>query len=228
MKQLQAYTYTLPANGSVQIPAPNDNFIIQASTGPVSVRGDTFGKMAGLVAGQGLKSVPFNRLELFDESGAPNTVTILLSPVEFINQVFSGSVVVPGGVALVQATIDALTRPELPTAFWNSTAQMAVNTAQTVFLAAANTNGAIIWTAESADWSTGNGVAAFVAKATTPANPADGSVVAQSWYTGGETKSLLGIRLARPVRIPAGLGLYFIGNLGGQANQMRSCSYTLL
>ena len=103
----------------------------------MTVRGDTFGTLPSLVAGQGLKSVPFNRLELVDTSGAPNTVSILLTPAEFINQVFSGSVAVVGPVAidaaslaalesidLNTATLNTLTRPTLPGANWVNNADI--------------------------------------------------------------------------------------------------------
>lgn len=224
MKQLQVYTYVVPALGAVPILAANDNFIVLASTGPVSVRGDTFGKLPNLVAGQGLKMAPFNRLDLIDESGAPNTVTILMAPVEFVNQVFSGSVTV------TQASIDALNRPELPVGNWKDTSTMVANTPLTVFAPGANVNGAIVWSMEALDSNAASfPVQTFLAKASAPATFADGEVIAQSTPGAMNSASAVStIRREQPTRVAAGLGLYFISSLAGTAGYLRNARYTLL
>lgn len=228
MKQLQVYTYTLPALGSVQIPAPNDNFIVLASTGPVSVRGDTFGKMPSLVAGQGLKMVPFNRLELIDESGAPNTVTILLAPVEFVNQVFSGSVNIVGALALDAATMNGVQRPELPTNNWNSLAAAAAGVPLTVFAPGANPNGAIVWAASATEVNAALIHMTFLAKASAPAGLVDGDVIASSVVAAIGANMHSNIYLPAPQRIAAGLGLYYYPSANGAANYPRHVRYTLL
>lgn len=233
MRQLQQYTYTIPANGSVMIPAANDNFIIQASTGPLTVRGDTFGSLRGLVAGQGLKLVEFKRLELVDESGAPNTVTLLMTPAEFVNQTFSGSVSIVGG-NLTDAQLRAAPVPvrvdQEPGANWASTAQLVANTPLTVFLAGANVNGAIIHAMEAFDAGSGANAQVFIAKATAPASVTDGVIVAQAIITAATAAPIVNMGISRhvPVRLPAGLGLYFIAASGGSVGVLRSCRYTLL
>ena len=235
MKELQQYTYTIPAGGSVQIPAANDNFIIQASTGPVAVRGNTFGRLRGVVAGMGLKMVPFDRLELFDESGAPNTVTLLMTPAEFVNQTFSGSVAVVSGVLtdtqLRASDVGVRVRPEAGSIGWRSLATLGANAPDGVFSAAANVNGAIIWSAESCDSVAANPVQSFVAKATAPANVFDGEIVALATARGqaaGGSNWVVVSQLMNPVRIAAGLGLYFISTNAGTAGMGRQCRYTLL
>ncbi len=228
MRQLQVYTYTIPALGSVQIPAPNDNFIVQASTGTVSVRGDTFGTLPNLVAGQGLKMVPFSRLELIDTSGAPNTVTILITPAEFVNQVFSGSVAIVGSLALDTATINGLVRPPLPTNTWSDSSTLVNNTPLTIFNAAANLNGAILWAAGSTDIASSNQRQTFVAKATAPASVFDGDVIVMSDVCQAAVDNALNCRLYNPQRIAAGLGLYFISSVNGVAGYGRHARYTLL
>ncbi len=228
MKQLQVYTYTIAALGSVQIPATNDNFIVLASTGPVSVRGDTFGKLPSLVAGQGLKMVPFQRLELIDESGAPNTVTILLAPVEFVNQVFSGSVNVVGELALDAATMIGVQRPELPTHNWQSIAAAAAGAPITVFLPAANVNGAIVWAASATEVNAALIHMTLLAKASAPAGLVDGEVIASSVVSAIGANMHSNIFLPRPQRIAAGLGLYYYPSANGAANYPRHVRYTLL
>lgn len=229
MKELQQYTYTIPAGGSVQIPATNDNFYVQASTGPVAVRGNTFGRLRGMVAGMGLKGVPFDRLEMFDESGAPNTVSLMMTPAEFVNNTFSGSVVVVGPQSLDAATINALVRPEQATGNWNSAAVLAASTPLTVFAPGANVNGAVIWAAEAQDNVAAACVQCFIAKASAPASVIDGEIIASSIYTvsAGGT-NVPGIRMATPQRIAPGLGLYFISSLAGGATNLRHARFSLL
>lgn len=230
MKELQQYTYTIPANGSVQIPAANDNFIIQASTGPLAVRGNTFGRMRGLVAGQGFKQVPFDRLELFDESGAPNTVTLLMSPAEFVNQVFSGSVVIVGALALDAATIAALTQASYGASF-DSVAALAATSVEAVFLAAANVNGAVI---KAASWSGQNAgtpvtSSGLIAHTAAPAAFTSGDVLMQlknDAVQGGGAIAYSG-SLDREIFVPAGKGVWF-WNQTLEAVGARRVLYTLL
>lgn len=231
MKELQQYTYTIPANGSVQIPAANDNFIIQASDGPLSVRGNTFGRMRGLVAGQGFKAVPFDRLELFDESGAPNTVTLLMSPAEFVNQIFSGSVTIVGGVltdAQLRASLVRVNDLAEPTGFWAENAARAASATTAIFTAAANLNGAILWAAEAVELAAGTVQFGFLTKATPPANVLDGNVIVQPQVVSSAATSVANCcALHRAVRIPAGLGLFYV-NGAAIAQGQRMAQYTLL
>lgn len=231
MKQLQTYQYQIPAFGAVMIPAANDNFIVLASTGPVTVRGDTFGTLTNLIAGQGLKMVPFNRLELVDTSGAPNTVTILLTPAEFVNQVFSGSVSIVGGV-LTDAQLRASAVPvrvaELPVQDWSSSATMGAGGVLTIFAAGANLNGALIHQMEAMDGAATYTPQSFVAKATLPINTLDGVVLAQSIAGTVGATIFSSIRREFPTRIPAGLGLFFVSGTAGGGGFIRNCRYTLL
>lgn len=223
MKQLQRYTYTLPPSGTVQIPAPNDNFHILAATGPVTVRGDTFGTFHGLVAGQGLKGVPFNRLELFDESGAPNTVTVLITPAEFVNQVFSGAVTVTSPRL-------AVSQAEYASNFYATAGAIAANTPATILAPGANVNGAIIVSAEMADYMAADGVQSFVARGSAPANVADGQIICMSSAVSkvGAGVVAVGGSLRTHFRINAGAGIYFISSVAGSGGGMRHCSYILL
>lgn len=233
MKELQQYTYTIPANGSVQIPATNDNFYVQASTGPVAVRGNTFGRMRAMVAGMGLRNVPFDRLELFDESGAPNTVTLLMTPAEFVNNTFSGSVTVVGGNltdAQLRASRVLMTQAEQPSASFNATGGIAANTPQTVFPAAANPNGAIVLSAHIAGVCTTWNAQALLAKATAPATVNDGEAIAV-----GSSVHLVAAGpfvydkgdLTVPQFVAPGLGLYFI-SAGALSSRVNACRYVLL
>lgn len=235
MKQIQSYTYDVPAGGAIAIPATNDNFYINAATGPITVRGDTFGSLKGLIAGQGLKDVPFGRLEVVNEGGAVNTVTILLTPAEFVNQVFSGSVTIVGGVLtdtqLRASPVIVADRPELVTSTWTNAALWgAANSSVNVFTAGANVNGAIVWAAGANDQSASGAPQSFVAKATAPANILDGDVIAMTRNQVLSATPLFykELDLIHPQRIAAGLGLWFISAFAGSAAGNRFCRYQLL
>ena len=109
---------------------------------------------------------------------------------------------------------------------YKSTTALAALTPEQVFSAAANVNGAIVWTAEALS-GVGAGIqqCAFIAKAAAPVSLIDGDVVSISDFaftnTWGKTKT------SRPVKIPAGKGLYFIASLA-ESSAHRLCLYTLL
>lgn len=211
MKQLQQYTYTIPAGGAVMIPATNDNFIVQASTGPLSIRGDTFGTLRGLVAGQGLKAVPFGRLELVDESGAPNTVQLLMTPAEFVNQVFSGSVNVVGALSLDTATMATLRQPLQPTGTANLTAALVANTAQQIVAPGSNPNGLIVLQGGFFMLNSGAGIYGnILAKASAPASITDGEIVVPGLPFPNGANLSCNAELKVPQYVAAGLGLYVI------------------
>lgn len=75
-----------------------DYFKIRASLGAVTVIGDTFGSMSGMLAGQGQRGVNFQRLTLVDETGFLNIGSILVSDGTFIDDRINGEVsVIDGG-----------------------------------------------------------------------------------------------------------------------------------
>ncbi len=91
-------------------------------------------------------------------------------------------------------------------------ATAANNTPYTVFTPAANTNGAIVWTANACTSNSGNPpVIALLDHTATPAAITDGRALALTGAGAGySTGSLFGaLQLVRPVFIPAGRGLFF-------------------
>ena len=112
---------------------------------------------------------------------------------------------------------------------WASTTPANANTAQTVFAAAANTNGAIIYDA-SARSSQGAGLAniAYIAKATAPSTVIDSLVISPltdaAAYSGFFSSFT---RIPRPIRLPAGVGLFYIADVT-ESQCMKSVLYKLL
>jgi hypothetical protein len=94
------YPITIPANGSFVLPAPADYFKVLSATGAFKVRGDSFGEMGALLAGQGLRGVPFQRLDFIDTSGASNELQVLVAGADFVDDRVTGEVsVIDGGKA---------------------------------------------------------------------------------------------------------------------------------
>lgn len=111
-------------------------------------------------------------------------------------------------------------------ASYKSTTALAALTAEQVFSAAANVNGAIVWIAEALSGAgAGSQMAAYIAKATAPATLIDGDVLTCSDFA--FTNTWARTKLARPVKVPAGKGLYFISLLA-ELTPHRMCMYTLL
>lgn len=99
-KLAKIYDFTLPANGSFQLPVEGDYFRILTSTGDVEVVGDTFSRFGPIKAGQGLEKAPYRRLTINDKSGSANIGTIIVASDGFVDQRVVGEVsVIDGGKA---------------------------------------------------------------------------------------------------------------------------------
>ena len=97
MKPSAFYEFTVPAWGAYTLTVSGDYFKILAATGAVSVKGK-WGELKKLIAGQGLEASPFDRLELRDETGAPNTIRVFIGDEKFIDGM-AGSVTVSKSAA---------------------------------------------------------------------------------------------------------------------------------
>lgn len=135
-------------------------------------------------------------------------------------------------VDLNSATITSLRQPLLPGSNWSDNSTLIAGNPVAVFAAAANPNGAIIWSMHATDVAASVApLQTFVAKATAPVSILDGLVIAQSVITArSDGASLTWSKIERevPTRIPAGLGFFFISGAAGGTGYVRSCRYTLL
>lgn len=209
------YPLTLPGSGAVRLPASGEYFRIMSSTGPVDVTVEGVGTISAMETGQALKGIPFSALLFQDLSGAQNAVTVLVASSEFIDNRVVGEV--------------SLTAP-LPESGWSSNAQVIANTPLLIFAAAANPRGAILYSAEARDVSTGVLDQVYIAKTTAPTSVVDGEIIAQAFVTASADVNggSYSISMPTPRRVNAGLGLYFISGATGAAVSLRNCRYTLL
>ncbi|WP_312129343.1 hypothetical protein [Diaphorobacter nitroreducens] len=83
-KPSQFYEFTIAPNAAYVLQVIGEYFKIMAAGAPVDVKAD-WGELRGLIAGQGLESSPFQRLVVFNTSGAPNTVRIFIGDEKFID-----------------------------------------------------------------------------------------------------------------------------------------------
>lgn len=211
-------------------------FEIIDATFPVDVTlSDIYGAQRGLMksaeASFNLKGTEFGVVQI--TSASAQTIRFAYGTGEAGTRRAAGAVSIVGTVPvdLIAADVDAIRRPELPTANWNSNAQVTGNIPQTVFAAAANVNGAILLMAQGSDLAPAGGtlMQSFVAKATAPATPFDGDVlVLTEAHVTASSNIWSSLSLKSAQRIAAGLGLYFISSATGSAGYGRACRYVLL
>lgn len=84
MIQTKIYTRILAAGASDRLLVTGNYFKILAATGAVDITG-SFGKLEGLIYGQGLESTPFDFILITNVSGASNTVKIIIGDENFID-----------------------------------------------------------------------------------------------------------------------------------------------
>lgn len=231
MDALKYYDFTLTANGSQVLLVSGNNFRIQSQTGAVDVTVDSVGTLPGLLTGQGLKDVPFQRLTLRDASGAPNVGTILVSPAEFVDNRTYGVMTLGSAVALDAATVaelNLITPPNQPNgAYAVSNLAMAAVTPEVVFSVAANVNGAILLSGSIVGSDATNTQVALMHAAAPPGTMTAGSVIMQALMTSTSFSTAL---LQYPQFIPAGHGLYFIADQISGASRLnaRAARYLML
>jgi len=98
MTPTKIYSLLIPAGGSFQLQAVGDYFKLVSASADVEVRGDTFGTIGVIKAGQGLRRTPFQRLEFKEVSGFQNSIQVLVGGSDFVDERIAGSVeVIDGG-----------------------------------------------------------------------------------------------------------------------------------
>lgn len=97
MKPTKIYTFIVPAGGALPLLVQGDYFKVMAQTGPLEIRGDTFGQLSPILTGQGMRDTPFGRLEVKDLTGVPNQVSLLVADAAFVDDRISGEVSVIDG-----------------------------------------------------------------------------------------------------------------------------------
>lgn len=174
----------------------------------------------------------FDRISI--TSSAAQTISFFITKGEGDYDRFVGNVSLLGAVSLDATALAAiLNRNQGFTygAAFRSTANVAANTAETVFTAAANVNGAII---HSIQMIALNGSGAhqptFLAKSTAPANVSDGEpILSPDFLQQISGIVTAGASLKNAVKVPAGKGLFYINSAAESAGySSRSVLYTFL
>lgn len=244
MKQNFIELITVPFNAgeSKLFAISGQYFELIDATNPIDVllsdvNGAQRGVMRSAEASFNLKDTDFATVQLY--SPTTQTIRFAYGTGEAGTRRAAGAVSIVGTVPvsgpltdaqLRAALVGVQLRPELPSAVWSNSTVVAANTPLTVFAPGDNVNGAIIWQAESSDTTTSAySPQTLIAKATAPTSFMDGEAVAVGYMaslTG--TAYATRMQLQQPVRIAAGLGLYFISTAAGSASGARVVRYTLL
>lgn len=229
--------YTFTPGQRLSIAGAGDFFRILGTTSPVDVefyfQGREIAERLEVEAGfaESFRTIEFDRVDI--TSPLAQTVqfeTARGSEIRYDR----GAATISGSVDLNAATLAALeqinVRPEAATGFYNTAGALAANTADTIFTAAANMNGAILLTASAYDQNSQYlSVFSFIAKASAPASNTDGQslldIVPKAHRTSDCSASG---ELNEAQFIPAGMGLYFIGNYATGVGHKRTARYKLL
>jgi hypothetical protein len=114
---------------------------------------------------------------------------------------------------------------------FKSSAALAANTAETVFAAASNTNGAVVWDARGAAYKGATSVMTLVLLAHTSApanvNTGDALVSPMRRTADGLPSGFVEGWIVRPVFVAASKGLYWLNNVA-ETDSYRQVLYTLL
>lgn len=84
MKPTQIYEFDIPANGTFILKVAGEYFKIMGVSAPVDVRAE-WGKLAGLITGQGLENSQFSYLELTNTGAGVNSVRVLVGDRNFVD-----------------------------------------------------------------------------------------------------------------------------------------------
>lgn len=230
--------FVIQAGLPVEFYEPGDFFRILASAGPVDVRfyrqGVEVGEALQVTEGyaERWRGLGFDRFIIASATTQTLQVVARLGSDVYFDAPPVGSTDIVSSVplALDAATIAALLQVPTYGASFDSTTALGAGATEQVFAAAANVNGAVIW---SASWSgfnagAGNAQSGLIAAAAAPGSFTAGDVLMHVMDHASVAGSVnhTGV-LQRPVRIPAGLGLWF-RNQTAETAGARAVLYTLL
>ena len=170
----------------------------------------------------------FTRIRVTTTAPIEDIVTITIgNNVKVGSVVIAGQVSIAGNLAGIGSTVKTIDDGSDYGATWASATPMSGNTPVTIIAPAANLNGALV--IASAFYCYVNGSTAYtslIAKNSAPTTNVNGDVLAVSnkveaggYFSSGQ--------LAKPIKIPAGMGLYMISNLN-QTTFMANAVYKLL
>jgi hypothetical protein len=92
MTPSQKYTFTLAAGAAQRLQVVGQFFRLISVTGAVKVQSETI-NLDALLTGDGIERTPFQWLQITDQSGAANTITIVVSDSAFLNAPVTNTVV---------------------------------------------------------------------------------------------------------------------------------------
>lgn len=221
---------TISANQSKSFNVTGRFVRLMNATGPVEIsyflNGSEIARTGTVQAGYAEEfDEVFDSFRIADKSGASNTVEILYR--------MNSRARYDRAAGTVQVTNSVSTRVPVaafsdPASFYGSVTALAANAPVQVVAPVANVNGIIVWSADMFSNNASAVTEALIAKNAAPASVVDGSIVAlSSCIQQGSTNWISQGGSHVPIKIPAGLGLYFIAS-AAQSGSARQCSYTIL
>ncbi|TAH10514.1 MAG: hypothetical protein EAZ11_12275 [Curvibacter sp.] len=166
---------------------------------------------------------PINGMVIRNLSGATLTGKFTWGDGTVEDNTFSGVFGLDAGTLAALESVSL--NVEQPSGFYQSSTAMAASGTETVFAAVSNINGAIVWSGEFA--TRGGVMARYAAKATALSGFVDGQTICSpSRFDYSTADNCAGI-ITRPIRLAAGLALFF-QSIHAEAAAARSVRFTLL
>lgn len=243
---MRTSSYRIQAGERIEIAASGNYVRVRKSAVELIIENGEKNEIVEVSEGDDFEFSPFKNLYITNAGATTETIKLTISSGKKAGSAkVGGSVAIVGAVELGANSLAALERVDLNAvtsdllrfetygASYKSTTALAANTADTIFTAAANVNGAIIHSAQFADFNAGtatNGGGGFLAKATAPATVLEGdSILGVDTFAVYSAAVTMGLgSLKNPVKIPAGKGLFFITGVAQSNTNSRSVLYTLL
>ncbi len=174
--------------------------------------------------------IPFTGLAFENTAQAGKRLRVLYGVDIDFQPSMSADVNISGGVGINQGPAPFYDDAAV---LFNSGAALGIGGVATVINPASNTNGVILWSYEEFFFINVNGAhptASLLAKATAPTTSLDGMILsaARNQSLTSTSGSPCTVSLKRPLKIAAGLGVYFFNGTNAQAYAARTCAYSLL
>lgn len=223
---MRVYPISVPAGEQIEFAATGNYVRVRQSSVALKIQHDN-GDFIEVDQGDDFEFEPFQRLRISHESGTDQQIKLVIARGKKSGSSKVGGAVSVNNFPATQTVVNV--EPEKPQAYaasYSSNVNLAANTAVQVFSAASNVNGATLHSATmTALVGAGAGIVALVAKAAAPANNADGAVIL-SVGSGATSAAANSATLQKPIKIPAGVGLYFISSVA-ESYSLKGVQYTL-
>ena len=234
---LRNYKVSIPANSQETVVVQGKTLRLANSNVPITFKSEDGSLDFTLLSGDEavFEEALFYRFRVFHADAATQLIELAIGNGGRIgSSKLSGVVSISGGTLLVSAITAPVIVDDRGSSYgasYKSITALAANAPDTIFTPAANVNGAILHDCDLLVYGASNNLSSIIAKNSAPTTVVDGDVLLMTQSFNGGTLYRNSKGFNRPVKIPAGRGLYRISSTAESvtANQVAAyANYTLL